>query len=92
MWRKKSAIGVEKPSYELVEMPKIEAQRELFTLSARLRAVVIRGVSGCRAKVFWEEIMKQFIKEWREKDKKGRNEIEEMDKLLERRWRFVVEK
>ena len=36
--------------------------------------------------------MKQFIKEWREKDKKGRNEIEEMDKLLERRWRFVVEK
>ena len=42
--------------------------------------------------MFWEEIMKQFIKEWREKDKKGRNEIEEMDKLLERRWRFVVEK
>lgn len=63
MWRKKSAIGVEKPSYELVEMPKIEAQRELFTLSTRLRAVVIRGVSGCRAKVSWEEIMKQFIKE-----------------------------
>ena len=63
MWRQKSAIGVEKPSYELVEMPKIEAQRELFTLSTRLRAVVIRGVSGCRAKVFWEEIMKQFIKE-----------------------------
>ena len=42
--------------------------------------------------MFWEEIMKQFITKWREKDKKGRNAIEEMDKLLERRWRFVVEK
>ena len=34
--------------------------------------------------------MKQFIKEYREKDKKGSKEIEEMDKLLERRWRFLV--
>lgn len=89
---KKSAIGVEKPSCELMEIPKIEAQWELSTLSTRLRAVVIRGASGCRAKVFWEDIMKLFIKEWREKDKKGRNEMEEMDKLLERRWRFLVEK
>ena len=40
---KKSAIGVEKPSCELVEIPKIEAQWELSTLSTRLRAVVIQG-------------------------------------------------
>ena len=53
--------GVEKPSCELVEMPKIEA-RALQTLD-EASCVVIRGASGCRAEVFWEEIMKQFTKE-----------------------------
>ena len=93
-WReeKMSAIGKQRPSCPLWEMPEIAANREMSTLSTRHRAVRLEEILEEKTKLEWAEKLEEIARKREEARRLRSIEIEQMREIVEVKKRLQAER
>lgn len=77
--KKRSTIGVKKPSCELVEVPHIAAGKTLSTLSTRNRLLRLKELVKARTRLDWEARMEKIAVKEKANTEIRRKEIKQLE-------------
>ena len=93
VWRPKKAhaIGTERPSCPLWEVPEIAANRRLSTLSTRNRALRLEQILEERTRQEWGKQLEEIARAREEARRLRRQEIEQMRKIVAEKKRLLAE-